>query len=259
MQLKKSVLVLCFVFFSTIFFNNTANAHYKLDKGDSRSIAFESHLDQLYTSIKYTKTRPDFDLFRKAFIGYLNLKSQNKLSSQPILTIIDFRLPSRQNRLWIIDLDKKKIVHESVVSHGKNSGNDFATNFSNVNESNMSSYGFYVTGSTYIGKHGHSLYLDGQDAGYNCNARKRAIVMHSAEYANPGIVKSLGRLGRSLGCPAIPEANHKEIINKIDNKTCLFIYYPDAAYEKKSKYLSVENAMKQLFLTQPLEDVVAGV
>jgi hypothetical protein len=157
--------------------------------------------------------------------------------------------------LWSIDLNNKKVVYESLVSHGRNSGDEFAKKFSNVNESNMSSYGFYVTGNTYMGKHGLSLYLDGVDAGFNCNARNRNVVMHSAAYANADFIKKTGRLGRSLGCPAIPEANHKEVINTLENKTCLFIYYPDSAYEKKSKLLSQLGAMNHFLSTQALTNL----
>jgi hypothetical protein len=147
-------------------------------------------------------------------------------------------------------LNNKKVIYESLVAHGRNSGDEFAKNFSNENESNMSSYGFYVTGNTYIGKHGLSLYLDGADAGYNCNARNRSVVMHSAEYVNQEFIKKTGRLGRSLGCPAIPEKDHKEVISKLMDRTCLFIYYPDAAYEKNSKLLSENIALNYFFDTQ---------
>jgi hypothetical protein len=226
------------------------------ETAESKKVLFDNHITDMYHAIPFGESRPDYDLFRKAYVGFLNLKAANKLSNKDILTIIDFRKSSNQERFWSIDLANKKVLYHSLVAHGRKSGEEFAKNFSNDMESHMSSFGFYVTGSTYIGKHGLSLYLDGMDAGYNSNARTRSVVMHSADYVNEEFVKQNGRLGRSLGCPAIPEANHKEVINTLMEKTCLFIYYPNAGYEKKTKLLSDLTAMNYYLMSQSTLDAV---
>jgi hypothetical protein len=229
----------------------------KTETAASKKVLFENHISNLYHSIPFGDSRPDFELFHKAYVGFLNLKAENKLSNKDILTIIDFRLSSAKERFWSIDLANKKVLYHSLVAHGRNSGEEFAKNFSNQLESHMSSFGFYVTGSTYIGKHGLSLFLDGMDDGYNSNARTRSVVMHSAEYVNEQFVKQNGRLGRSLGCPAIPVTNHEEVINKLMDKTCLFIYYPNADYEKKAKLLSSVTAMNYFLMSQPAIEAIS--
>lgn len=224
---------------------------------ESKTALFESHISKLYNTILFKKSKPSFDVFRKSYVGYLNLKAAGKLSDKNILTIIDFRISSTKNRFWSIDLNAKKVIYESLVAHGRNSGDEFAKSFSNVLESNMSSFGFYVTGTTYIGKHGLSLYLDGVDEGYNSNARNRSVVMHSADYVNQDFVKKTGRLGRSLGCPAIPVKNHKAVISTLMDKTCLFIYFPDTSYEKNSKLLVENTALDYFLLNQSINKTIA--
>ncbi|WP_317128614.1 murein L,D-transpeptidase catalytic domain family protein [Flavobacterium supellecticarium] len=180
---------------------------------------------------------PKLESFSKALEGFYQLKEQG-LIKKDILTLIDFSLSSAQKRLWVIDMATNTILLQSVVSHGRNSGDEFATQFSNENNSFMSSLGFYATGEVYQGKHGMSLRLDGLEYGINDNARNRAVVMHGADYANENIISKQGRLGRSQGCPAVPVALHKEIINLIKEKSCLFIYHPSRNYENKSKLIS---------------------
>src|SRR5690606_35677015 len=124
------------------------------------------------------------------------------------------------------------------VAHGKNSGVKYAEKFSNTPQSLQSSLGFYLTAESYYGKHGLSLRMDGQEMRSNSNARKRAVVLHPADYASPKFVERQGRLGRSFGCPAIPPKDHKSIVNLIKGGNCLFIYYPDKNYLSQSKYIS---------------------
>lgn len=213
----------------------------------------ELGIEQLYNSIQFKEAkRPSFDLFRKSVLGYLKLEAEGALKNKQILSIIDFSIPSRQKRLWIIDLARKELLFHELVAHGKNSGGDMPTSFSNVPNSNQSSIGFYVTSNTYYGKHGLSLRLQGKEKGYNDNAMRRAIVMHGANYVNEGIVKSLGRLGRSFGCPSVRQEVYKPIINKVKEGSCLFIYYPDTAYLQKSNYLADEESSLQLFLKSSL-------
>lgn len=177
---------------------------------------------------------PDLDLFQRALNGYYQLKRQHRLSEKEIITIVDFRKASSERRLWVIDLKTQKIRYHSLVAHGRNSGELYATHFSNRVNSNQSSLGFYVTGDIYYGKHGLSLKLHGAEKGINDQAEARAIVMHGADYVSKSFIERTGRLGRSLGCPAIPYDIHRELIRDVANRTCLFIYYPDENYLRTS-------------------------
>jgi hypothetical protein len=160
-------------------------------------------------------------------------KLENNLQ-KPLLTVIDFSLPSTEKRLWIIDLATREIVLNTVVAHGRNSGNLMAEKFSNQPESYQSSLGFYKTAETYQGKHGYSLRLDGLENGFNDQARSRAIVIHGADYAREEFAKSTGRLGRSLGCPALPPELSAKVIDLIKEGSLLFIYGQDLDYLSRS-------------------------
>ena len=143
-----------------------------------------------------------------------------------------------QKSLYVLDMKNKKLLYTSVVSHGKNSGGNYATSFSNKNGSYKSSLGFYLTENTYQGRNGYSLVLNGLEKGINDQAKQRAIVMHGAAYANPNITASAGRLGRSLGCPALPQALAKPIIDTIKKGSVLFIYANNKDYLANSTFLS---------------------
>ena len=147
-------------------------------------------------------------------------------------------MSSNTKRLWIIDLSTNTVLYNSLVAHGRNTGNEFATAFSNASESYKSSLGFYATGEVYQGKHGLSLRLDGLEQGVNDNARARAVVMHGADYVAESFIKNNSRLGRSLGCPAIPMNMTKEIINTIKDKSCLYIYHPSLNTTNELKNIS---------------------
>ena len=195
-------------------------------------------IEMVYNSLDANSfALPQINCFKKAMEGFFVLK-QKGLIQKDILTVIDFSMSSTKKRLWVIDLASNTILYNTVVSHGMNSGGEFANNFSNTPSSNQSSLGFYATGETYNGKHGLSLKLDGLENGINSNARARAVVVHGASYANPAILKSQGYLGRSQGCPAIPEALKDEIIKVIKGKSCLFIYHPSRSYEITSKLVA---------------------
>jgi len=183
------------------------------------------------------ESMPQLKSFSKAIKGYSKLKAQGKIKNET-LTIIYFSLSSTKKRLWVLDMTTNKVLFNTVVAHGRNTGGEYATRFSNTNNSNQSSLGFYVTDNTYYGKNGLSLFLDGQEKGFNDNARKRYVVFHGAKYSNPNFAKRNGRLGRSLGCPAVPTAFNNAIIKKIKNKSCLFIYHPNTNYNTKSKLIS---------------------
>lgn len=182
--------------------------------------------------------KPELHSFTSAYKGFYKLKAEGKINKN-ILTIIDFSQSSTERRMWVIDMDKNEIVFQTVVSHGRNSGKEFATDFSNKPESFKSSLGFYKTAETYMGKHGISLRLDGLEKGINDNARYRDIVIHGADYANENLGNKQGYLGRSLGCPALPLGIHKKIIDFIKEESCLFIYHgDDLDYAKKSTLLN---------------------
>lgn len=198
----------------------------------------------LYSYMNLQSTGLRFEVFDKALTGYYNMKRNNKVSDKPILTIIDFTKSSNQKRLWVVDIEKKEVVFNTYVSHGRNSGEEFAEHFSNENESYMSSIGFYVTDDTYYGKHGLSLKLEGLDEGFNTNAKDRCIVMHGAEYATEDFIKQAGRLGRSLGCPAVPMEHHDEIIKAVMGGTALYAHAAHDAYT--SQYLDHMTAMEEL-------------
>ncbi|RYD75179.1 MAG: murein L,D-transpeptidase catalytic domain family protein [Sphingobacteriales bacterium] len=183
----------------------------------------------------------DFGLSEEAFIhavnGYENLKNSGKLLNQRIISIADFSLPSNRKRLFIIDIEKCKLLFNTYVAHGQNTGKEYATAFSNRPESFQSSPGFYVTSGTYNGKNGYSMYLNGMEYGINHLAHQRAIVMHGADYVSEGFIRAQGYLGRSHGCPAVPEKLNKPIIEKIKNGSCFFIYSDNKNYLSKSRLL----------------------
>lgn len=182
--------------------------------------------------------KPELESFKAAFKGYQKLKEEGKIQKE-ILTIIDFTKSSTERRMWVIDMKNQEILYQTVVSHGRNSGKEYATSFSNRPESFQSSLGFYATAETYMGQHGLSLRLDGLETGINSNARSRDIVIHAADYANETMGKNQGYLGRSLGCPALPNEVAYKIINLIKNESCLFIYHADKKdYLTKSALLN---------------------
>ena len=150
-------------------------------------------------------------------------------TTSSILTVIDYSLPSRQQRLWVLDTETGTVLERELVAHGNRTGGDVATAFSNRAGSNQSSLGTFVTGKTYVGKHGRSLRLHGLDEGLNDRAFERAIVIHGAQYVNEGIIEQLGRLGRSQGCPALSPAASARIIELIKDGSVVFSYHPSAS------------------------------
>lgn len=181
---------------------------------------------------------PSVQVLETALAGYEILNQTQAIVRPGIITIIDFSLPSDMERLWVLDLARNKVLFHCLVSHGRNSGELMAENFSNIPGSFASSPGFYTTGDTYTGKNGLSLVLEGLEAGINDKARARAIVMHGADYVSPEYIRENGRLGRSYGCPAVPEEISGEIIQSIKGGSCLFIYAPNPGYISKSQIIS---------------------
>ncbi|WP_255481065.1 murein L,D-transpeptidase catalytic domain family protein [Pontibacter sp. Tf4] len=217
---------------------------------EKKELAFASHLEQLYRDADLQNKGLSFPVFKKAYIGFVNLKQRALISpSKSILTVVDFTKSSREERLWVIDLHARKVLFNTLVAHGRNTGNDKATKFSNQPNSYMSSLGFYVTDKTYYGKHGLSLRLQGMDKGFNTNAMQRAIVVHGADYATADFIKQYGRLGRSLGCPALPREISKEVIDVIKDETVLFVHHNDKTYS--SDFLDMEKAVETFAAGMP--------
>lgn len=155
-----------------------------------------------------------------------------------MLTIIDYSLPSTERRLWVLDLAHGKVLFKELVAHGKQTGENIAQAFSNEPGSHQSSIGAFVTGATYIGKHGLSLRLHGLEPGINDRAEERAIVMHAADYVSEDLIRSQGRIGRSQGCPAVRPAVARKLIDTIRGGSLVFAYYPDREYERASAFVA---------------------
>lgn len=196
----------------------------------------ENRISEIYHQIRFTRSRLSYEAFKAAYHGYLNLRNAGKLNTDKnVLSVCDFDLPSTKNRLWVIDLDSKRVLFNTHVAHGSGSGDVNARCFSNNANSHQSSLGFYVTGNTYQGSHGTSLRLLGMDQGFNDAACDRDIVVHGADYVCD---RGNNRCGRSWGCPAVAPALSRPIINAIKGGTCLFIYYPQARYLRSSRWLN---------------------
>jgi len=208
----------------------------------SPAISATNASHELYHDLQLESNGMEPQVFDMALKGFAKLSEAGKIANTEKLTIIDFSQPSNQKRLYVIDLDKKQVLFQSLVAHGRGTGTLWATSFSNQPSSYKSSPGFYVTQETYRGHNGYSLRLDGLEKGINDNARSRSIVMHGAPYASEASIRSLGFLGRSEGCPALPLPLNKKIINTIKNGTCLFIYTRDSSYLNESEWLNGSQA-----------------
>lgn len=162
---------------------------------------------------------------------------QSGAAKKAVLTVIDYSKPSSEQRLWIFDLKKEKLLFNTHVAHGKNSGSIKANHFSNKINSKETSLGTYVTADTYIGSKGYSLNLKGLEKGINDNIYTRRVVIHGAAYVEPKYIQNTGHAGRSWGCPAIAATQAKPIINAIKDGSVVFAYYPDKHYMAASHYL----------------------
>lgn len=231
-KMVKNVLVVLFV--GIISFTNISWSA-KNNAKDPITDSFSTYSQNLYKELNIPELR--FQVFEFALKGYLELHKNNNLKNSNILSIIDMSKSSKSKRFFIIDIKNKEVIHKSVVAHGQNSGLEFAKNFSNKINSHKTSLGFYKTAETYFGKHGLSLRLDGLELS-NSNARKRAIVIHSADYVSNVFIKNNGRLGRSWGCPSLPKKDYNKIIEKIKEESVLFIYYPNQEYLESSKLVN---------------------
>lgn len=191
----------------------------------------------LYEAMALSQKELGKDVFEKAVSGWKRLLESELLGKPTLLSIVDLSQSCNAKRLYVIDMEKKSVLFTTYVSHGHNSGEEFAHAFGNELDSYKSSLGFYLTGATYNGAHGLSMRLKGLEKGTNDLAEQRGIVMHGAAYVGESFIRRYGRLGRSQGCPAVPEEEKTSIINKIKEGSCLFIFYPDNGYLKSSAFI----------------------
>lgn len=193
-----------------------------------------SECDSLYQEMQL-EGKVSFQAFEYAYEGYKKLNIKNS----PFLTLVDYTRPSTEKRFYVLDMKFHKILYQTYVAHGRNSGEKYATSFSNQDGSHKSSLGFFRTENTYIGSNGYSLVLDGLEEGINNLAKARAIVIHGADYCSESIIRSTGRLGRSYGCPALPRMFAKPIIDTIKGGSILFIYAQQQDYLANSHIIKL--------------------
>lgn len=181
------------------------------------------------------------DVLELAVTAYERVAAKG-LVRRPVLTIIDYELPSYEKRLWVINMESGQVLHEEWVAHGmgrpRGSGGTMtsALSFSNRRGSCKSSLGLFMTAETYFGGHGYSLRLDGLETGYNNNARDRLIVLHGAHYVTKGRAQN-HLIGRSWGCPAVRPEISKELIDSIKGGAVLWVYYPEPQWLEGSDFL----------------------
>ena len=204
----------------------------------SSSMKLAAQANALYDSMKLRRVGLSKKAFEFAWKGYQYMLEKRLLNRTDVLSICDFSQSSRRKRLYIIDLESMKLLINTHVAHGRNSGSEYARSFSNSQESHKSSLGFYITRNTYWGGHGLALEIDGLERGINDKASERKIVVHGSEYVGDRFLRSNPFNGRSFGCPAVPAKLTAKVINTIKNGSCFFIYHPTKNYINKSRILN---------------------
>jgi|ERR1051325_861888 hypothetical protein len=180
------------------------------------------------------------EVLRLALAATERAADQGLVKRRDLLTVIDYSLPSSQPRLFVFNLVTRKLLFRELVAHGKNSGDDRATYFSNSPGSLATSLGLFVTADTYVGNNGYSLRLKGLEEGINDMAWDRAIVMHGAAYVSRAAISALGRLGRSWGCPAVRKEIAKKMIDTLRGGSPIFAYYPEHRWLDNSSFVHAE-------------------
>jgi hypothetical protein len=202
------------------------------------SVKFETEVSNLYCEINLEESGLRREVFAYAYKGYLKLLDEHRINKNNIITICDFSQSSRNRRLYVLDLETRKILVNTYVAHGRRSGGEYAKSFSNKWSSHKSSLGFYVTEMVYTGRHGYAIKLHGLEKGFNDKADRRNIVIHGSKYVGEEFIKSNKFNGRSFGCPAIPNADVKDVIEDVKGGSCFFIYHPTKKYLQGSKILN---------------------
>ena len=214
----------------------SAQAKAAARKAEMRMV--KANATMLYAEMDLMDSGLSHAAFQSAFIGYYKLKKNGLLRRTHILTICDFSQSSSEQRMYVIDVRNRRVLYRTYVAHGINSGEEFASSFSNKMESCKSSLGFYITAGVYTGVNGLSLRIDGVDKGFNDNARKRSIVIHGANYVSLRVLHKYGVMGTTFGCPAIPSEMTTQIIPVVKHGSCFFIYYPSKKYLAESRVLN---------------------
>jgi len=237
--LKKALIFLSLLSISNLSFSEGRNLEninqntMVTTEADAKPQKVILDVKSVYDSLNI-KGKIDYSIFQKAYLGYVQIPNKNP----GVLVIIDYTKPSNEERFYVLDLNKKKLVYSTRVAHSKNSGLEIPLEFSDDPNSYQSSLGFFLTLGEYNGAYGYSLRLKGLEENINANAESRAIVIHGGDIVDDEYIKKFGFAGRSLGCPVLPTALTKEIVNYIKHGRVLFIYGNDEEYIEESLYLS---------------------
>ena len=237
--MKKTLIFLSLLIISSLSFSEGTNLEsinqntVIATETDNKPQKVTLDVKSVYDSLNI-KGKIDYSIFQKAYLGYVQIPNKNP----GVLVIIDYSKPSNEERFYVLDLNKKKLVYSTRVAHSKNSGLEIPLEFSDDPNSYQSSLGFFLTLGEYNGAYGYSLRLKGLEENINANAESRAIVIHGGDIVNDEYIKKYGFAGRSLGCPVLPAALTKEIVNYIKHGRVLFIYGNDEEYIEESYYLS---------------------
>ena len=232
-----------FLFFCLLLLITNSYAEENLvteNKTENIQVAVEEKPQKIIVDVKSVydslniKNKIDYSIFQKAYLGYVQIQNKNP----GVLIIIDYTKPSNEERFYVLDLNKKKLVYSTRVAHSKNSGLEIPLEFSDDPNSYQSSLGFFVTLGEYNGAYGYSLRLKGLEENVNANAEDRAIVIHGGDIVEDEYIKKFGFAGRSLGCPVLPYSLTRQIIDFIKHGRVLFIYGNDEQYIDDSLYLS---------------------
>jgi hypothetical protein len=181
--------------------------------------------------------RLDPDVLRLALAAAGCARDRGVEPRSPVLTVIDYSLPSTEKRMWVLDPAHRRKLFRELVAHGAGSGENYPTHFSNTPESHQSSLGLFMTAGTYQGRNGYSLRLVGLEEGFNHLALERTLVIHGAWYVSGDFARQHGRLGRSWGCPALPQRVAPRVIDTIKDGSLVFVYYPDERWLEGSPFL----------------------
>lgn len=237
--MKKALIFLSLLIISNLSFSEGTNLEsinqntVIATETDNKPQKVTLDVKSVYDSLNI-KGKIDYSIFQKAYLGYVQIPNKNP----GVLVIIDYSKPSNEERFYVLDLNKKKLVYSTRVAHSKNSGLEIPLEFSDDPNSYQSSLGFFLTLGEYNGAYGYSLRLKGLEENINANAESRAIVIHGGNIVDDEYIKKYGFAGRSLGCPVLPATLTKEIVNYIKHGRVLFIYGNDEEYIEESLYLS---------------------
>ena len=210
--------------------------HFVVRTSEKKLVALEAA--QLYEEMQLRDSGLNEKALEYALIGYHRLIKRHLLRKTDVLSVCDFSQPSSSKRMYVLDLQNRRVLYRTYVAHGMGSGREYANSFSNVPDSYKSSLGFYVTRETYFGSNGLSLRIIGMERGFNDKANARSIVIHGANYVSERVLHKYGVMGTTFGCPAVPEEMANQIIPVLKNGTCFFIFYPSRRYLTASKMIN---------------------